>query len=191
MPLLLLTLWITDEHYTILDSPIPTMKWRYTPSYDSHVWWIYRVRVLVLVSKWLKEIWWKLFKDIITLYSTMIWWLSTMRPCVGVHVLISCCGLCVWCRLRIDAIVRYILLTRHLTRWLDWRKWQKRPSRDLRRLKTLSQHFVRRLKTGSSSRGKLNPCSTTPWNYQSARILPVPEVRSLPNLRKRGKSYRN
>jgi superoxide dismutase, Cu-Zn family len=25
-------------------------------------------------------------------------------------VLVSCCGLCVWCRLRIDAIVRYILL---------------------------------------------------------------------------------
>jgi len=30
--------------------------------------------------------------------------------CLGLHVLVSCCGLCVWCRLRIDAIVRYILL---------------------------------------------------------------------------------
>ena len=31
---------------------------------------------------------------------------SVLRSsCVG-----PCCGLCVWCRLRIDAIVRYILL---------------------------------------------------------------------------------
>jgi hypothetical protein len=36
-----------------------------------------------------------------------------MRPCLGLHVLVSCCGLCVWCRLRIDAIVRYILLLQY------------------------------------------------------------------------------
>ena len=31
----------------------------------------------------------------------------------GLLLVISCCGLCVWCRLRIDAIVRYILLWYH------------------------------------------------------------------------------
>ena len=37
-------------------------------------------------------------------------WLSTMRLCSVLQLVVSCCGLCVWCRLRIDAIVRYILL---------------------------------------------------------------------------------
>ena len=27
-----------------------------------------------------------------------------MRACLGLHELVSCCGLCVWCRLRIDAV---------------------------------------------------------------------------------------
>ena len=35
-------------------------------------------------------------------------------------MLVSCCGLCVWCRLRIDAIVRYILLSLTLSNGV-WR----------------------------------------------------------------------
>jgi len=52
--------------------------------------------------------------------------ISIMRPCVGVHMLISCCGLCVWCRLRIDAIVRCILL-RNMRRipHLTVQRWRK------------------------------------------------------------------
>lgn len=27
----------------------------------------------------------------------MIWWITTVRPCLGLQLMTSCCGLCVWC----------------------------------------------------------------------------------------------